>query len=152
MVERRVLREREERITEPLDALKWLCRELWVELFRKAVDRLQTNNRGVFVLQDTTFRWTKYISGEPGEDGKALTLKYMLIPCGLIRGALSAWGLDAVVNVDIALLPKAVFHVKLNGPAYAMAAAVPANAGQPAAGQPAAASTAPAAVAAAGGQ
>ena len=132
----RQLRDRD-RLIEPLDAVKWLCREFWVDLFRKPVDRLQTNNRGVFVLQDDSFRWTRFVSAGPAEDNKALTLKYFVIPCGLIRGALSAWGLDAVVNVDVAKLPKAIFHITLTNPAYA----APQSAAQP---------TAPASATAAG--
>jgi len=101
----RLLRDRE-RAAEPLDAVKWLCREFWGDVFRKPVDRLQTNNRGVFVLQDHAFRWTKFVSGGPGQDSRALALKYLLVPAGLIRGALAAWGLEVVVNVDVAALPK----------------------------------------------
>lgn len=65
------------------------------------------------MLQDLSFRWARFISGGPTEDSRALALKYMLIPCGLIRGALGAWGLDVIVNVDVSALPKAVFHVRL---------------------------------------
>ena len=133
----RLLRDRE-RAAEPLDAVKWLCREFWGDVFRKPVDRLQTNNRGVFVLQDHAFRWAKFVSGGPGQDSRALALKYLLVPCGLLRGALAAWGLEAAVNVDVSQLPKGVFHVRLlaaagggsggGGPAAAAAAAAPAPA------------------------
>ena len=113
---RSLLRDRD-RASEPLDAIKWLCREFWTEAFRKPVDRLQTNNRGVYVLHDGGFRWARSLSGDPGDDSRALALKYFLVPCGLLRGALAAWGLDAVINVDISGLPRAVFHVRL--PAFA---------------------------------
>ena len=109
---RRLTRDRE-RLMESLDVMKWLCREFWTEAFRKPVDKLQTNNRGVFVLQDFSFRLTRFISAGPAEDGKALVLKYMLLPCGLLRGALAAFGIDAAVNLDITSLPRATFHIKL---------------------------------------
>jgi hypothetical protein len=118
-----------------LDVMKWLCREFWTEVFRKSTDRLQTNNRvrrlassllhptaaihtsvcvqGVYVLQDFNFRWTKYISGAVGEDNRALVLKFALLPCGLLRGALSALGMDVTVNVDVSHLPKVIFQINL---------------------------------------
>ena len=30
---------------EPLEAVKFLCKDLWTELFGKAIDKLQTNHR-----------------------------------------------------------------------------------------------------------
>ena len=35
-----------------LEAVKFLCKEVWMEVFRKQIDKLQTNHRGVFVLKD----------------------------------------------------------------------------------------------------
>ena len=44
-------------MVEPLDVMKFVCKELWSEAFHKAVDNLRTNHRGTFVLRDTQFRW-----------------------------------------------------------------------------------------------
>ena len=38
--------------TAQLEAVKFLCKEFWTEVFRKQIDKLQTNHRGVFVLKD----------------------------------------------------------------------------------------------------
>lgn len=127
-----------ERLLETLDVMKWLCREFWPEVFRKSVDKLQMNNMGVFVLQDTAFRWTRYVSGPTDVDpcappgaappagdtqsaSLALTLKYLLLPCGLIRGALAAFGLSAAVNVDVSAMPRAVFQARVGGLCSAVA-------------------------------
>jgi hypothetical protein len=40
----RMTRDRE-RLVDILDVIKFLCREFWSEVFRKPVDKLQTNNR-----------------------------------------------------------------------------------------------------------
>ena len=40
----------------PLDAIKFICKDLWILLFRKQIDNLKTNHRGVFVLTDTRFQ------------------------------------------------------------------------------------------------
>lgn len=107
--------------------IKFVCREFWSEVFKKAVDKLQTNNRGVYVLQDFNFRWTRFMSAPVGEDTKAHVLKYLILPCGMLRGALAAFGFDCVVNADIGGLPRAVFHIRIKTPgAPAAAAAAPA--------------------------
>lgn len=108
----RLARERE-RLVEPLDVVKFLCRDFWTEVFRKPVDKLQTNNKGVFVLQDFNFRWVRHTTAGAGEDGKAQALRYVLFPCGLLRGALAAFGLDCAVNADISGLPRTVFHIRV---------------------------------------
>lgn len=108
----RLSREKE-RLVEHIDIIKFLCRDMWQEVFRKPIDKLQTNNKGVFVLQDFNFRWVRYISAAPGEDTKVQTLKYVLFPCGLVRGALAAFGLDCAVNADISNMPRTVFHIRI---------------------------------------
>lgn len=108
----RLSRDRE-RITEPLDIMKFVCREFWTELFRKSVDKLQTNNKGTFVLQDFNFRPVRHLSSGPSEDTKQQALKYVIGPCGLIRGALDAMGLQCSVNADVSALPRVVFQLRL---------------------------------------
>lgn len=58
-----------ERPIEVLDVVKFVCREFWQELHLKAVDKLQTNNKGVFVLQDFSYRWLRYVSAKAGSGG-----------------------------------------------------------------------------------
>lgn len=108
----RLTKERE-RFLDTLDIMKFICREFWTEIFRKAIDKLQTNNRGTFVLQDFNFRSIKYISGHPDEDTKAIALSFMVLPCGIIRGALSGLGLESSVHADISALPRVVFSITL---------------------------------------
>lgn len=44
------------RPTTPLDAIKFICKDLWILLYRKQIDNLKTNHRGVFVLTDQRFQ------------------------------------------------------------------------------------------------
>ncbi|KAH1281571.1 hypothetical protein KXX33_002462 [Aspergillus fumigatus] len=44
------------RFTDNLDVIKFLCKDLWTILFKKQVDNLKTNHRGVYVLTDNSFR------------------------------------------------------------------------------------------------
>lgn len=44
------------RPTTPLDAIKFICKDLWTLVFRKQIDNLKTNHRGIFVLTDLRFQ------------------------------------------------------------------------------------------------
>ncbi|KAF2273786.1 transport protein particle component [Westerdykella ornata] len=44
------------RPTTPLDTIKFLCKDLWTLLFRKQIDNLKTNHRGIYVLTDHSFK------------------------------------------------------------------------------------------------
>lgn len=41
---------------DPLSTIKFLCKDLWTLLFRKQIDNLKTNHRGIYVLTDNTFK------------------------------------------------------------------------------------------------
>jgi hypothetical protein len=104
-----------------LDAIKYVCKEFWTECFRKQVDNLRTNHRGVYVLMDNRLRWLAKISpsAAAGRDAarvKAEATMYAHYPCGLIRGALAAFGIDASVSAEISTLPACQFTVKVAQP------------------------------------
>jgi hypothetical protein len=93
-----------------LEAIKFICKEFWLEVFRKQIDKLQTNHRGIFVLKDLDFKWLDKVpsildaegvedEGNGGE-GRIMAIKILALPCGLIRGALSNLGIAAVVSCD----------------------------------------------------
>ncbi|KAK4991985.1 hypothetical protein LTR66_003627 [Elasticomyces elasticus] len=42
-------------ISTPLDAIKFICKDLWTLCFKKQIDNLKTNHRGIYVLTDTRF-------------------------------------------------------------------------------------------------
>lgn len=101
---------------ESLDVMKWVCKDLWMELFGKTVDNLRTNHRGTFVLRDTQFRWTmrlaqNLIVGGEKLSGNALASDFLILPAGIIRGALEAFGYESTVTVDAMALPQCDFTV-----------------------------------------
>jgi trafficking protein particle complex subunit 6 len=82
-----------------LEAVKFLCKEVWTEVFRKQIDKLQTNHRGVFVLKDLELRWLTRLP--PGEElARVTAIQLLAFPCGIIRGTLSNLGIPAVVSCD----------------------------------------------------
>jgi hypothetical protein len=88
------------------------------QVYGKAVDKLQTNHRGVFVLKDFGFKWTAQHSGKSDVASKQLQLKYLKFPSGLLRGALKALGFDASVSAEVdssdASRQVTSFHVRLS--------------------------------------
>jgi len=82
-----------------LEAVKFLCKEVWIEVFRKQIDKLQTNHRGVFVLKDMKLRW---LEGLPvnRENSRIMAIQMLAFPCGIVRGALANLGIPAVVSCD----------------------------------------------------
>ena len=108
-------------ITEQLDIMKWLCKELWSELFKKSVDNLRTNHRGTYVLRDTQFRWTirmsqNLVNRAERINPSELAADYLVLPCAIIKGALAALGLQSTVTADAAFLPQCDFTVVLQTP------------------------------------
>ncbi|KAF8873686.1 TRAPP complex subunit trs33 [Infundibulicybe gibba] len=78
--------------TETLDAIKFICKDIWAACWDKQVDNLRTNHR-VYVLQDNSF---KPISRLSSWEGRAESLKraklYVAMPAGIIKGSLSRLG------------------------------------------------------------
>ncbi len=98
--------------TEELDVIKFICKDVWFELFRKNIDKLQMNRKGMFVLSDTNFRWvSRYASNDPATCEAAERLLHF--PCGLLRGLLANLGYRTLVTVDFTELPACTFNIKI---------------------------------------
>ncbi|CZT21329.1 related to TRS33-TRAPP subunit of 33 kDa involved in targeting and fusion of ER to golgi transp [Ramularia collo-cygni] len=105
----------------PLDAIKFICKDLWTLLFRKQIDNLKTNHRGVFVLTDSRFQPLSRMSvdrragSKAGEEALRKAQTYLYFPCGVIRGALAGLGMEVTVTADTADIPAATFQIKTKG-------------------------------------
>tara|TARA_B110000208_G_C11490794_1_gene329485 strand:+ start:134 stop:583 length:450 start_codon:yes stop_codon:yes gene_type:complete len=102
----RAMREKP-RFTRELEKVKFVCTDFWQLLFRKKVNKLQTNHRGTYVLHDDSFEWVRRLSGEDGGE------RFLTFACGLVRGALGALGLTVVVTPTITTLPTCTFQCKI---------------------------------------
>ncbi|KAJ9190848.1 hypothetical protein DTO166G4_1338 [Paecilomyces variotii] len=100
------------RFTDNLDVIKFLCKDLWTILFRKQVDNLKTNHRGVFVLTDNSFRPFSRMSMAVRSDAVARAQAYLWFPCGVIRGVLASMNINATVQAETSDLPGATFQIK----------------------------------------
>lgn len=100
--------------SDTLDAIKFICKDLWSACWDKQVDNLRTNHRGVYVLQDNSFKPIQRISSWEGRPDALRKAKiYAAMPAGIIKGALSRLGFQAVVVPEITTLPQCTFQVKL---------------------------------------
>ncbi|KAK3944308.1 trafficking protein particle complex subunit 6B [Diplogelasinospora grovesii] len=100
------------RFNDTLDVIKFLCKDLWTLVFRKQVDNLKTNHRGVYVLTDNAFRPFSRMSTETGGQAVLRAQPFLWFPCGIVRGALAAMGINATVQAESSELPGAVFQIK----------------------------------------
>eukprot|EP00906_Rhabdomonas_costata_P013924 RCo019952 len=117
-----------------LELMKFLCKEFWTECFRKSVDSLMTNKKGIFQFRDSNFRWLRRvspstvfpaISARASGSGDVAMLTphvrsaadYLIFPAGLIRGALYAMGVQAVVEPILGTLPECTFHITVKSSA-----------------------------------
>lgn len=113
------------RFSDHLEAIKFICKDFWSEIFKKQIDNLKTNHRGTFVLQDNRFRWLSHISLDPSPDGSDTSASlaeskvaqaasmHLYFPCGIIRGALTNLGIPCAVSADISSLPACSFVVRI---------------------------------------
>ncbi|CAO2837163.1 unnamed protein product [Amaranthus hypochondriacus] len=117
------------RFSDHLEAIKFICKDFWSEIFKKQIDNLKTNHRGTFVLQDNRFRWLEHISIDPSPDSSNVSQDapenllenkaaqaasmHLYFPCGIIRGALTNLGLPCAVSADISHLPVCSFVVRM---------------------------------------
>lgn len=100
------------RFTDTLDVIKFLCKDLWMLVFRKQIDNLKTNHRGVYVLTDNSFRPFARMSTEAGGQAVVRAQPFLWFPCGIVRGALASMGINATVQAETSELPGATFQIK----------------------------------------
>ncbi|CAJ0581884.1 unnamed protein product, partial [Mesorhabditis spiculigera] len=103
------------RITTELEIMKFVCKEFWINVFGRQVDNLRTNHQGTYVVQDNRFPFIS--SFAEGAQYTQDALVYLVMPCGIIRGALSALGIQALVTHSTELLPTVKFHIHLSAKA-----------------------------------
>ncbi|XP_003574081.1 trafficking protein particle complex subunit 6B [Brachypodium distachyon] len=116
------------RFSDHLEAIKFICKDFWSELFKKQIDNLKTNHRGTFVLQDNHFPWLTRVSLDPsmestdatesdsaslGDTAAQTTTMLLYFPCGIIRGALTNLGITCAVSADMSNLPACSFVVRI---------------------------------------
>ena len=105
------------RFNETLDIIKFICKDFWMEVYRKHVDKLQTNNKGVYMLLDNEHPVLTRCSADPSRaaSAKQMAALHVKFPAGLIRGVLSGLGVSASVSAEVSEVPMCQFTIKIQG-------------------------------------
>ncbi|KAJ2023248.1 hypothetical protein GGI06_001491 [Coemansia sp. S85] len=102
------------RLSDTLDIVKFVCKDIWMVMFNRQIDNLKTNHRGIYVLQDNKFKWFLHMSGNNGGAAAARRAQpYIWLPCGIIRGVLDSFGVNTVVIAETLGLPQCTFQIKV---------------------------------------
>ncbi len=98
------------RLVEPLDAVKFLSKDVWTSVFGKPLDNLKTNHKGTFVLTDNDFPWTR-------RTGRTKDRRLALAG-GIVKGSLEGLlGVSSLsVSTDASSTPAVTFQVRLSHP------------------------------------
>ncbi|XP_064603215.1 trafficking protein particle complex subunit 6b-like [Liolophura sinensis] len=99
------------RFKDELDTMKFICKEFWTSVYKKQIDNLRTNHQGVYVLQDNKFKFLTQMSS--GKQYMEEAPKYLALPCGMIRGALSNLGINCLVTAEVSAMPACKFQIQI---------------------------------------
>ncbi|SCW02427.1 LAFE_0F06194g1_1 [Lachancea fermentati] len=85
-----------------LTVMKFICRDVWRQMFGKQIDNLKTNHRGTFYLFDYDYRPIQCLALDGDVSDLELNMidPYLEIPCGIIKGVLLSLGFDAKDQVS----------------------------------------------------
>lgn len=99
------------RFKDELDTMKFICTDFWSAVYKKQIDNLRTNHQGVYVLQDTAFRFLVRMSN--GNQYMEVAPRYVTFTCGVIRGGLANLGIKSVVIAEVQSMPSCKFHIQV---------------------------------------
>ncbi|XP_067942273.1 trafficking protein particle complex subunit 6b-like [Watersipora subatra] len=99
------------RFKDELETMKFVCKDVWLMIYRKQIDNLRTNHHGVYNLHDYRFRLLEQMSNS--NQYKEQAPKYLAFPCGFLRGALSGLGYDCLVTAEITKMPACKFLIQI---------------------------------------
>ncbi|KAI3405138.2 TRS33 [Candida oxycetoniae] len=105
------------KIVDILDIMKFVCRDVWKCFYDKQMDNLRTNHRGTFVLVDNNYKLINQLNSPRGaQDTLDKAKLYMWFPCGVIKGILMSFGVEAQVAAEITQFPSVIFNIHTTPP------------------------------------
>ncbi|KAF9045052.1 NO signaling/Golgi transport ligand-binding domain-containing protein [Panaeolus papilionaceus] len=97
-----------------LDAMKFICKDIWAAFWDKQVDNLRPNHRGVYLLHDNAFKSiTRLSSWESRAEAVKRARLYAAMPAGIVKGVLSRLGYNATVVPEIGTMPQCMNHYRI---------------------------------------
>jgi hypothetical protein len=99
-------------LTNVLEIMKFVCRDIWKCVFNKQMDNLRTNHRGTFVLIDNSHKLIVNNNSAKGiHDTIQKSKVYLWFSCGIIQGVLGNFGLESNVTAEITNFPTVTFNI-----------------------------------------
>jgi len=83
-----------------LALIKYFCIHIWTNVFGKHVDKLRSDSSGLYVLHECSFPWISQISCASEADADWKCRPYTQLAVGIIRGALTNFGLAPEVCME----------------------------------------------------
>lgn len=84
--------------------MRFICKELWMYLFGRYIDRLQSNNKGVYIMYDYKFHWFQGLDMSDAIDRDCIE-KYCNIAlswvCGVLKGAFKGMGKESSIEAAV---------------------------------------------------
>ncbi|CUS22843.1 LAQU0S07e01376g1_1 [Lachancea quebecensis] len=79
-----------------LSVMKFVCRDVWKQVFGKQIDNLKTNHRGTFYLLDYNYKPIESFTLEEdlSDQEQKMMEPFLHVPCGMIRGVLASLGFE----------------------------------------------------------
>ena len=93
-----------------LTAIKFVCKDLWKSVHAKTIDKLETDNRGMYILHDEKYQWLWPLLSSDSAECKDEIQAYVTFSCGFVRGAFAGLGWDCTVEAKTSKIPACAFH------------------------------------------
>jgi hypothetical protein len=109
----RLTRESSRRFATDLETVRFICKDFWSEINSKTADGLRTDKNGTYEVEEKSFRFLRRISANSDVNVNDEAMKYLALPCGIIKGALEMYGYHAHVKCVIVALPAVKFTITI---------------------------------------
>ena len=94
-----------------LQIVKFICKDFWETITGKIANSLRTDNKGTFQVEDESLKFIHRLSAGENVNVEDEAQKFVVFPCGLIKGALDALGFDAQVRCEVTKVPSCKFVI-----------------------------------------
>ena len=99
------------RTQDEVDIVRFVCRDVWMNLFLKQIDKLKTDNKGAYYLIDNEFCLIKQVT-DSMQYVRDIPL-FMEFTSGLVQGIFVQFGLAVIVTPDVTHPPICMFQVQV---------------------------------------
>ena len=99
------------RTQDEVDIVRFVCRDVWTNLFMKQIDKLKTDNKGVYYLIDNEFCLIKQVT-DSIQYVREIPL-FLEFACGLVQGIFVQFGIPVVVTPEVTHPPICMFKVQV---------------------------------------